>query len=89
MLSKIFIPGYIQVVELDPIVIADQPGHLLVSVRVEIDCRRCAVATRLLSPGYKGLAIQAAQRLPSVQAQESGTLRQAEDVIRIRAAGAT
>jgi hypothetical protein len=52
--------------KLAAVVIADQAGHLLEAVRLELHHGLGAEAVRLLSPGDQGLPEEAAQRLAAV-----------------------
>src|ERR1039458_2167194 len=75
-----------EVVVFAAVVIADQAGHLLEPIRLEVDDGSGAEAVRLLAPGDQGLEKQAAQRFTAVQPQVAGTFGQAEEVRRPRRA---
>src|SRR5581483_10595415 len=80
------IVGDVEVVELAAVVIADESGHLLEAVGVEVDHGGGAVAVRLLSARHERLAEEAADGLAAVEAQVPGTLGEAEELLGVRRA---
>src|ERR1035441_8564712 len=75
-----------EVVIFAAVVVADQAGHLLEPIRLEVDHGSRAEAVRLLPPGDQGLEKQAAQRFTAVEPQVAGAFRQAEEFGRPRRA---
>ena len=86
MLADGLVVRDVAVVELGAVVVADQPGHLLEVLGLELDDGRRAVAMRLLPPRDERLAEQAADRLAAEEAQMAGRAREAEELLRPRRA---
>ena len=59
----------VEVVELGAVVVADEAGHLLEVLRLELHERRRAEAVGLLTPRHERLREQAPDRLAPVEAQ--------------------
>ena len=72
--------------EFGGVVVADQPGRLLVVARLELDDGAGAVAERLLPPGHERLAEHAADGVAAEQAQMAGPGREAEQLGPVRGA---
>src|ERR1035441_6482024 len=75
-----------EVVVFAAVVIADQAGHLLEPIRLEVDDGSGAEAVRLLGGGQQGLEKRAAKRITAAQPQVAGTFGQAEEFRRPRRA---
>src|SRR5215472_13099035 len=78
MLADCFIRRTVQVMEFEAVVVADQPGLLLVVLGFELDRCRGAVTVGLLPSGNQRLAEQAASSLAPEQPQVPGPRGQAE-----------
>src|ERR1035437_1788150 len=68
VLTQLRIVRDVEVVKLAAAVIADQAGHLLEAVGLELHHGRGGEAVRLLAAGNQGLAEEATQRLAAVKA---------------------
>src|SRR5512143_728377 len=76
----------VQIVELAAVVVADQAGHLLVTVGFELHDGLGVIAVRLLSPGHERLPEMAAQRFAAVKAEKAGASGEAKQLFRPRGA---
>src|SRR6185436_17724412 len=81
MLAGALVTRDVEVVELGAVVVADQAGHLLEMVRFALDDRRRAEAMRLLPPRDQRLLEEAADGLPTVEAQMSRPRPETEQVV--------
>ena len=70
--------------ELGPVVITDQAGHMLEGLRLELNLRGSAVAVRLLTSCNHGLSEEAAQRFAAIHTQVPWAFIQAEEFFRPR-----